>query len=64
MKRAQAVFEKLGIEVIPAATDYQVIERERSVLEWLPMADKLSKSTYAIKEYIGWWVYRWRGWVD
>ena len=64
MRRAQAVFEKLGIEVVPAATDYQVLEPDPSILDWLPNAEALMMTTLGIKEYLGWWVYRARGWVD
>ena len=64
MRRAQAVFEKLGIEVVPAATDYQVLEPDPSILDWLPNAEALMMTTFGIKEYLGWWVYRVRGWVD
>lgn len=64
MHRAQAVFEKLGVEVVPAATDYQVLEHDPSILDWLPNADSLMMTTLGIKEYLGWWVYRVRGWVD
>ena len=63
MKRAQAVFEKLGVEVIPAATDYQVGEYDPGILDWLPDAEALSGTTFGIKEYIGWVVYWMRGWV-
>ena len=64
MHRAQAVFEKLGVEVVPAATDYQVLEPDPSILDWLPNAEALMMTTLGIKEHLGWWVYRVRGWVD
>jgi uncharacterized SAM-binding protein YcdF (DUF218 family) len=64
MRRAQAVFEKLGIEVVPAATDYQVLEPDPSILDWLPNAEALMMTTLGIKEYLGWSVYKFRGWVD
>lgn len=57
MSRAQAVFESLGVSVIPAATDYQVVERFASVLDWLPQASALEMTTKGIKEYIGYWIY-------
>ncbi len=63
MKRARAVFEKLGLEVIPAATDYQVGEPDPGLLNWLPDAEALNGTTVALKEYIGWIVYRLRGWI-
>ncbi len=60
MRRATAVFEDMGISVIPAATDYQLVERFMSILDWLPQAGALSTTTRGIKEYIGWWVYSFR----
>jgi len=67
MRRAKGVFEKLGIEVVPAATDYQIREADPdsdpSILYWLPDAGALALTTLAMKEYLGWWVYWFRGWV-
>jgi len=63
MRRAKGVFEKLGIDVVPAATDYQVAEPDPSILDWLPDAEALWLTTLGIKEYLGWWVYWFRGWV-
>ncbi len=57
MRRAQAVFERLGLEVIPAATGYQLVKRADSVLDWLPQADALEMSTRGLKEHLGWAVY-------
>jgi len=64
MRRAQAVFQKLGVEVVPAATDYQVLEPDPSILDWLPNAEALMMTTLAIKEYLGWYVYKFRDWVE
>ena len=63
MRRAQSVFEKLGIKVVPAATDYQVLEPDPSILDWLPNAEALMLTTLGFKEYLGWWFYRIRGWI-
>lgn len=57
MRRAEAVFTGLGITVIPAATDYQVVKHAPSFLDWLPQADSLEMTTKGIKEYLGYWVY-------
>ena len=57
MRRAAAVFEGMGISVIPAATDYQMVDRNTSFLDWLPQAVALDTTTKGIKEYLGWWVY-------
>lgn len=64
MRRAQGVFEKLGVDVVPAATDYQVLEQGNSILDWLPDAGALMRTTMGMKEYLGLWVYRFREWVD
>lgn len=41
------------MEVVPAATDYQVLDHEETVLEWLPDAGALAGTTVGIKEYLG-----------
>jgi uncharacterized SAM-binding protein YcdF (DUF218 family) len=52
------------MQVVPAATDYQVAESDPSILDWLPDAGALELTTLGIKEYLGWWFYWFRGWVD
>jgi len=65
MPRAQATFHAAGIRVIPAATDYEVPEeRELTLLDFLPDAGALKNGSSAMKEYLGFWFYRWRGWAD
>lgn len=72
MPRSLAIFRKLEIEAIPAPTDYlmSVSHREITqhspqalVLNLLPDAGQLKESTLAIKEYVGIFVYRLRGWL-
>ncbi len=57
MRRAEAIFNETGMLVIPSATDYQLVERAPSVLDWLPQAKALEMTTKGIKEYLGYWVY-------
>ncbi|MCI5166033.1 MAG: YdcF family protein [Candidatus Electrothrix sp. GM3_4] len=57
MRRAEAIFTGIGVSVFPAATDYQLVERAPSILDWLPQAGALEMTTKGIKEYIGYWVY-------
>lgn len=66
MERALAVFRRLGIETVPAATDYRADLRpaEMPLLEWLPHAETLYASTLAVREYLGMEVYRYRRWVE
>jgi uncharacterized SAM-binding protein YcdF (DUF218 family) len=64
MRRAMAAFAAVGIDATPAPTDFEVVPpRQMTVLDWLPDAGALEGSTRAIKEYIGYWVYRLRGWA-
>ena len=63
MRRAKPLFEKQGFEVIAAPTDYQRLVSSNVLPPWLPTVDELSRSTIAIKEHVGYWVYRWRGWL-
>ncbi len=73
MPRATAVFAKLGIDVIAAPTDYFVVaptwNASTKPTSWtlflgmLPSAGALELTTKILKEYLGMWVYSWRGWV-
>ncbi|WP_133511786.1 YdcF family protein [Candidatus Thiosymbion oneisti] len=65
MRRAQAMFRAAGIQTIPAATDYEVLEgRELTLLDFLPDARALKIGSFALREYLGFWFYQWRGWAD
>jgi uncharacterized SAM-binding protein YcdF (DUF218 family) len=64
-----AIFKKQGIPAIAAPTDY-LIEDARAdqgaadfLLQLLPSAEAMQQTTAALKEYIGLWVYRLRGWA-
>jgi uncharacterized SAM-binding protein YcdF (DUF218 family) len=64
MPRALATFRKAGLAVEPAATD----RRGKHALPPLPLsvfpdAGSLNQTTQAIKEWVGLFVYRWRGWA-
>jgi uncharacterized SAM-binding protein YcdF (DUF218 family) len=72
MPRAIQIFKKLGIDAVPAPTDFLISEQERrepvstpqgKILATLPEAENLHRLTRAIKEYIGIGVYRLRGWL-
>jgi uncharacterized SAM-binding protein YcdF (DUF218 family) len=64
MRRAAATFRRAGFEVVPAPTDYVDFTDLPPLLRWLPDAEALDVSTRIIKEYLGLWVYRARGWAD
>jgi uncharacterized SAM-binding protein YcdF (DUF218 family) len=63
VRRALATFRSADVPTIPAATDYQVVEAEETMLDVAPDAGALAGSTAAIREYVGYLVYEWRGWI-
>ena len=68
MPRAEAAFRRVGLEVIPASTDYRFAgDGYRSARPWilriLPDSGALSRSTRAFREHLGLLVYRLRGWA-
>ena len=64
MPRAVPCFRKLGMQVTPVPTDYQSgWEHPEPPLGWLPDAEHLFRSKFALKEWLGLIVYRLRGWA-
>lgn len=73
MPRAVAIFEKQGVPVIAAPTDYEFLQLDWQTIEmadWfflaldlLPDTDALELTTRTLKEYVGIFIYRLRGWL-
>jgi uncharacterized SAM-binding protein YcdF (DUF218 family) len=70
MPRSVLIFKKMGMDVIPAPTDFistlsGAPEKlgQSKLLQLLPDAEQLFMNTRAIKEYVGIIVYRLRGWT-
>lgn len=71
MPRSLLIFKKLGINAIPAQTDYTAVHidpeslktLEAVTLDLLPDAEQIRRTTRALKEYIGIFIYWLRGWV-
>ena len=72
MPRSLAIFKKQGIDAIPAPADILVSDRnlvestfstESRILSFFPNTESLDRTTQAIKEYIGTFIYRLRGWL-
>lgn len=61
MPRAAASFEKQGLRVIPAPALAPAAAPPMS--PWQPRRAMLWDASHALHEYIGLWVYRWRGWA-
>jgi uncharacterized SAM-binding protein YcdF (DUF218 family) len=64
MHRSIASFRALGLNPVPAATDFEVMPEPNHIKRWLPDAEALHDSTRALHEYIGLVTYRLRGWAD
>lgn len=62
MPRAAAVFRSAGFEVIPAPADFRT-GWGHNPLDWIPSAGNLIDSSQALRERLGLWVYRLRGWA-
>ncbi len=70
--RSLRIFQRQGIDAIPAPTDFLVSQQELDELSesWqsvtlniLPDAYRLQQTTQSLKEYIGTIIYRLRGWL-
>ncbi|MDW8311067.1 MAG: YdcF family protein, partial [Verrucomicrobiales bacterium] len=65
MKRAEAVFRTAGVPVTCVPCDFQteVSVMTESEVAWVPRVAGFQKLSLYVHEQIGWWVYRWRGWI-
>lgn len=63
MRRSLACFRKVGLEAIPYAVDLRGHGGHNGPFGWVPQADVLSDATAAVREYVGWVVYRLKGYV-
>lgn len=64
MPRALATFRAVGLDAIPAPTDYAAVEGEEpSILDWIPNAEALALSKRVLHEWLGRVYYRVRGWT-
>lgn len=63
MPRSLAAFKAVGINAVAAPADFEVIPEPLHPLRLLPDAHSLHQSTRALKEYLGFAVYRLRGWA-
>jgi len=63
MRRAQHLFERQGLQVLPFLVDFQVRGRwagphRRDPSQWLPSAQALDDSSRALRELLGRLLYR------
>ena len=73
MPRAYGVFAGLGLDVVPAPTDFLVTQEDWAyytqphvviqLFNLLPTAESLDATTRVLREYVGLVVYKLRGWL-
>lgn len=72
MPRSLKIFQHLGIDAIPAPTDFYISQQElqeidhsvqSKILSFMPSTHNLDHTTMVIKEYIGTIIYWLRGWL-
>lgn len=65
MKRAEATFKKAGLEVACAPCNYESSHLQLDRLTWFhtPENGGLEMCSIWLHETVGWWFYRWRGWI-
>jgi uncharacterized SAM-binding protein YcdF (DUF218 family) len=73
MPRSVALFEKQGLEITPAPTDYSLTDADwenltspnlgTQIIHLLPNIGNVGTTTAVLKEYLGMLVYRLRGWM-
>jgi uncharacterized SAM-binding protein YcdF (DUF218 family) len=73
MPRSVQLFEKQGCTVLPAPTDYTITETawqktwhpsfEEFIINLMPSYSNMSQVTKSMKEYIGMFTYRLKGWL-
>ncbi|MBK1620611.1 hypothetical protein CKO42_19690 [Lamprobacter modestohalophilus] len=56
LRRAVAIFEQAGFDVVPVGADYRSISSCRGLQCWLPSAGALEASGLALKEFLGYLV--------
>ena len=65
MRRSEAVFRKAGLEVIPVGADF--MGNNGLETEWdfcpVPSVGAFRKLKLFMHEQVGWWYYKFRGWI-
>jgi uncharacterized SAM-binding protein YcdF (DUF218 family) len=64
MPRAAATFRKVGFDVVASPADFQSgWVKQASVFNWLPSSGNLLNSSDVLHEWLGYLVYKLRGWA-
>lgn len=62
MRRSMMTFRRMGVDVIPAGSDYEALQTRATLtpkmfIYYLPTADCLNKNSAMLKEHLGYWAY-------
>lgn len=60
--RSLAILRKLGVDAVPAPSDFYVTDEKYDLFSFVPDLGNLGRSSVAIKEHVGIYVYRLMGW--
>jgi len=65
LRRAEAVFKKQGLDIVPVGCDFQVYGVRGAACKFslFPSQRRFVLWSLYLHEKIGWWVYHWRGWI-
>jgi len=63
MPRAFALFDREQLEVVPAPTDFSQVIIKSTLPGGIPGVKNLYRTTEALHEFVGYQVYRMRGWL-
>lgn len=65
MKRAEAVFQNLGISVVPVSCDFRALglPPPEDRISYVPTLERFEQMHLFVHETVGWWLYSWRGWT-
>ncbi len=66
MKRAEAVYQRLGLDVVPVAGDFPGLTgaASRYLFDPVPSLPSIELLSLYLHERVGWIVYCWRGWIN
>jgi uncharacterized SAM-binding protein YcdF (DUF218 family) len=65
LRRAEALFRKAGLEVVPVGCDYRGLTKAVDPFRYrlVPANEGFDLLRLYLHEEAGWWYYRWRGWI-
>jgi uncharacterized SAM-binding protein YcdF (DUF218 family) len=63
LRRAEGLFRQIGLSVEVVACDFRADGVQRPFRSIFPAAQSIQAFELYLHEFVGWYIYRWRGWV-